>query len=86
MHTDAMQTYIHTNIHMLRQLTKPLITDCRYSTLAALNEICRQSRREWKEVRGNGSVCRANDLKDAQRRVVALSEAENRNGGHCINT
>lgn len=43
MHTDAMQTYIR--IHMLRQLTKPLITDCRYSTLAALNEICRQSRR-----------------------------------------
>lgn len=36
-------TYIR--IHMLRQLTKPLITDCRYSTLAALNEICRQSRR-----------------------------------------
>lgn len=43
MHTDAMQTYIR--MHMLRQLTKPLITDCRYSTLAALNEICRQSRR-----------------------------------------
>lgn len=34
---------------MLRRLTKPLITDCRYSTLAALNEICRQSREEQQQ-------------------------------------
>lgn len=68
---------------MLRRLTKPLITDCRYSTLAALNEICRQSREEQQQEEEAVS-----DLKveveaedDAQRRVVALSEAENRNWG-----